>query len=197
MAAPVPYAPYPALAEAATESQVTAMPSEPAIGIEDLFRRHAPAIASLGLAMLQSVEEADDLVQDVFIRAWRAIDRLQNREDARPWLMTIAIRVARTRLRRRKLLRLVLRTDEPDFEQIAGPSPHPEHRDLIKRLYAILDKLPVELRIAWLLRYVQAETVESVASLCGWSVSTAKRRIHAAHTRVTARLNASTQGEIV
>jgi RNA polymerase sigma-70 factor (ECF subfamily) len=197
MAAPVPYAPYPSLAEAATESQVTAMPPEPAIGIEDLFRRHAPAIASLGLAMLQSVEEADDLVQDVFIRAWRAIDRLQNREDARPWLMTIAIRVARTRLRRRKLRRLVLRTDEPDFEQIAGPSPNPEHRDLIKRLYAILDRMPVELRIAWLLRYVQAETVESVASLCGWSVSTAKRRIHAAHTRVTARLKASTQGEIV
>jgi RNA polymerase sigma-70 factor (ECF subfamily) len=164
------------------------------LGIEELFRRHSPAIASLGLAMLQSVEEADDLVQDVFLRAWRALDRLQNREEARPWLMTIAIRVARTRLRRRKLSRLLFQTDEPDFERIAGPGVQPEHRDLVKRLYEILDKMPVELRIAWVLRYVQAETLENVAELCGWSLSTAKRRVQAAHTRVTARLNAITPG---
>src|SRR6186713_749555 len=170
------------------------LPSDEAIGIEELFRRHAPAVASLGLAMLQSVEEADDLVQDVFLRAWRALDRLQNREEARPWLMTIAIRVARTRLRRRKLSRLLFQTDEPDFERIAGPGVQPEHRDLVKRLYEILDKMPVELRIAWVLRYVQAETLENVAELCGWSLSTAKRRVQAAHTRVTARLNAITPG---
>src|SRR5262245_38791096 len=91
------------------------------LGIEELFRRHSQAIAALGLAMLQSGEEADDLVQDVFLRAWRALDRLENREEARPWLMTIAIRVARTRLRRRKLTRLLFRVDEPDFEQVAAP----------------------------------------------------------------------------
>jgi RNA polymerase sigma-70 factor (ECF subfamily) len=185
--------PRPRLVEPA--SGIRPLPEVPEqLGIEELFRRHAPAIGSLGLAMLQSVEEADDLVQDVFLRAWRALDRLENREEARPWLMTIAIRVARTRLRRRKLSRLLFQTDEPDYERIAGPGVQPEHRDLVKRLYAILDKMPVELRIAWVLRYVQAETVESVAELCGWSLSTAKRRIQAAHTRVTARLNAATQG---
>src|SRR5690349_1832578 len=96
---------YPRLVAAGEPASGSPEPTQP-LGIEDLFRRHAPAIASLGLAMLQSVEEADDLVQDVFVRAWRAIDRLEDREAARPWLMTIAIRVARTRLRRRKLTRL-------------------------------------------------------------------------------------------
>jgi DNA-directed RNA polymerase specialized sigma24 family protein len=61
----------------------------------------------------------------------------------------------------------------------------------VKRLYIILDKMPVELRIAFVLRYVQSETVQSVAELCGWSLSTAKRRIHAAHERVTAKLDPS------
>jgi len=157
--------------------------------IEELFRRHAPAIASLGLAMLQSVEEADDLVQDVFIRAWRAMDRLENPEGARPWLMTIAIRLARTRLRRRKLTRLLFRTEEPDFERIAAPHVHPEHRDMVKHLYGVLEQIPVGLRIAWILRHVQEETVQSVAELCGWSLSTTKRRLQEAETRVTARLN--------
>jgi len=141
--------------------------------------------------MLQSAEEADDLVQDVFIRAWRAIDRLEEPEGARPWLMTIAVRLARTRLRRRKLKMLLFRLDEPDFEQIPAPGTLPEHRDLVKRLYSILDKMPVELRIAFVLRYVQSETVPSVAELCGWSLSTAKRRIQAAHERVTAKLEAA------
>jgi RNA polymerase sigma-70 factor (ECF subfamily) len=174
---------------------VSAQKPDEALGIEELFRRHAPAIASLGLGMLQSVEEADDLVQEVFLRAWRALDRLERREEARPWLMTIAIRVARTRLRRRKLSRLLFRMDGPDLDQIATTGTLPEHRDLVRRLCTILDKLPVELRIAWVLRHVQSETVESVAELCGWSLSTAKRRIHAAHVRVTAKLNAATQGE--
>jgi RNA polymerase sigma-70 factor (ECF subfamily) len=160
-------------------------------GIEELFRRHAPAVASLGLAMLRSAEEADDLVQDVFLRAWRAMDRLTDPEGARPWLMTIAVRCARTRLRRRKLSQLLFRLDEPDVEQIPSPGVLPEHRDLVKRLYLVLDKMPVELRIAFVLRYVQSETVQSVAELCGWSLSTAKRRIHAAHERVTAKLDPS------
>ncbi len=168
--------------------RVSAEPQRPP-GIEELFRRHSAAVASLGLAMLQSVEEADDLVQDVFLRAWRAMDRLEDPEGARPWLMTIAVRCARTRLRRRKLSQLLFRLDEPDFDQVAAPGALPEHRDLVKRLYVILDKMPVELRIAFVLRYVQSETVQSVAELCGWSLSTAKRRINAAHERVTAKLD--------
>jgi RNA polymerase sigma-70 factor (ECF subfamily) len=161
------------------------------LGLEELFRRHAPAIASLGLAMLQSAEEADDLVQDTFVRAWRALDRLHDREGARPWLMTIAIRLARTRLRRRKLTRLLFQVDETGLDQFAGANSLPEHRDMLRRLYAILDRLPVELRIAWVLRHVQEETVPNVAELCGWSLSTAKRRIQAAEQRVNARLNAT------
>lgn len=183
--------PRPRLVEPASRVRELPEPNQ-AIGIEELFRAHAPAIASLGLAMLQSSEEADDLVQDVFLRAWRALDRLRDREGARPWLMTIAIRVARTRLRRRKLSRLLFHANVPDFDQVAAPGALPEHRELLGRLYAILDKMPVELRIAWVLRYVQAETVQSVAELCGWSLSTAKRRIQAAHTRVTAKLSTLT-----
>ena len=185
--------PRPHLVEPASSVVASQGPDE-TLGIEELFRRHSPAIASLGLAVLQSVEEADDLVQDVFLRAWRALDRLERREEARPWLMTIAIRVARTRLRRRKLSRLLFRMDEPNFDQVAAPGVLPEHRDLVRRLYAILDAMPVELRIAWVLRHIQAETVESIAELCGWSLSTAKRRIHTAHARVTAKLNQVTQG---
>ncbi len=183
--------PRPHLVEPA--SHAGTLPEE-AIGIEELFRRHAPAIASVGLSILQNVEEADDLVQDVFLRAWRALDRLDNREDARPWLMTIAIRLARTRLRRRKLQRLLFRGNQEEIDQVAAPGALPEHRDMVKRLYSILASMPAELHVAWVLRYVHAETVENISAMCGWSLSTAKRRIRSAHARVTTRLDAATRG---
>lgn len=162
--------------------------------IEELYREHAAAISSLGLSMLQSQQEADDLVQDVFLKAWRALGRLRDREGARPWLMTIAIRLARTRLRQRKLTRWLFRSDEPAIERVAAPGSLPEHRDLVQHLYRALDQLPIELRIAWVLRYIQEETLPAVAELCGWSLSTAKRRIDLADARVTARLNVKGAG---
>lgn len=162
----------------------------PEIGIQELFQEHAPAVASVGFAMLQNLEEANDLVQDVFVKAWRALDRLHDREAAKPWLLTIAIRLAKTRLRYRKLEQFVLRVQEPQVEDVPALGSLPEDRELVMRLYQILDRLSIELRIAWVLRHVQEETVQGVAELCGWSLSTAKRRIKAAEARVAARLAA-------
>jgi RNA polymerase sigma-70 factor (ECF subfamily) len=160
------------------------------VTFEDLFRQHAAAVASVGLSMLQSAQEADDLVQDVFVKAWRAFDRLEDREAARPWLMTIAIRLARTRLRRRKLTRLLFLADDQEIERVAAANAPPEELDMLKRLYGILDRIPVDLRIAWVLRNVQQETVPTIAELCGWSLSTTKRRLRTAEERVNARLAA-------
>jgi RNA polymerase sigma-70 factor (ECF subfamily) len=182
--------PRPHLVEAAPEASALPRPEEP-IGIEELFRRHAPAIASVGLSMLRSAEEADDLVQDVFLRAWRAFDRLENPEEARPWLMTIAINLARTRLRRRKFSQLLFRADKSEGERIPAPGALTEHRDLVRRLHTVLDRLPVEQHTAWVLHYVHGETLESVAVLCGCSHSTAKRRIHAAQARIASQLCAA------
>jgi RNA polymerase sigma-70 factor (ECF subfamily) len=158
------------------------------ISIEELFREHAPAISSLGVGMLHNAQEADDLVQDVFLRAWRALDRLRDRSVARSWLTTIAVRLALTRLRRRKLARVLFQLDDPMADRGVEPASASEHGDLAWDLYRILDQLPAELRVAWVLRHIHQETVQGVADLCGWSLSTAKRRIRAADQRVSPRL---------
>ena len=159
------------------------------LDIEDLFRRYAPNVASMGLAMLGQRDEVDDLVQDVFLRAWRGMKRLEDAGAVKSWLMTIAVRVARTRLARRRFTRLFLPTGEVNVEEIAAPETSPEERVTLQRLYRILQRMPVDLRIAWVLRHVQSETVEEVARLCGWSLSTAKRRIADAEKRVGKKLS--------
>jgi RNA polymerase sigma-70 factor (ECF subfamily) len=156
--------------------------------IEDLFRDHAAHVASLGLMVLGQRDEVDDLVQDVFLRAWRALRKLRQPELARPWLMTIAIRLARRRLQRRRLLRGRLPPPDLDYEQIAAPGISAEDRVLVQQLFRALEALPVDLKVAWVLRHWNGETVESIAALCRWSRSTTKRRINAAHERVLRRV---------
>ncbi len=152
--------------------------------IDELFREHAPAIASLGLAMLGRAEEADDLVQDVFLRAIKGIDGLRDPSRVREWLVTIAIRQGRTRLKRRQLSRLLLPKEEMDFDAIAGRNCSPEDRLQLARLFEVLESLSADQRVAWVLRYFQRETTQRVADQCGWSLRTTKRRLKKAHERV-------------
>lgn len=158
--------------------------------IDHAFRMYAPDVATRGLAMLGSAEEADDLVQDVFMRAFRAIGDMTDPAALRAWLMTIAVREALRRLKKRRLSRLWFGAEDLDFEALADPSASQEIKLQTGRLFRVLDRLPAELRIAWVLRHLEQETTETVARECGWSLSTTKRRLAAAHERVVKGLGA-------
>lgn len=161
-----------------------AAPSDPVILVAEAFRQYAPLVASLGLRMTGMSADVDDFVQEVFLRATRGIAQLRHPAAAKSWLMSITINVARQRLRRRKLRRLVGLDRSNDHEQIVDPRLSPEERMLVTRVYGVLDGLPVNQRLAWTLRNVEGERLEAVAMLCGCSLSTAKRRIAAAQTAI-------------
>ncbi len=162
-----------------------AAPTAPYVHIDDLFRRYAPDVAARGVSMLGNRDEADDLVQDVFLRAFRALGSLADPELARPWLLAIAVREALRRLKRRRLSRLWFVGNDFDFEQLAAPTATPDLKLQVGRLFRALDGLSPELRIAWVLRHLECETTEAVAAQCGWSLSTTKRRIATAQQQLS------------
>ena len=69
----------------------------------ELFRRYAPYVSTIGLRLLGRDDDLDDLVQDVFIEAYRGIHGLRTPEAIRGWLARITVRRATRRLRARKL----------------------------------------------------------------------------------------------
>ena len=140
--------------------------------------------------MLGNAEEADDLVQDVFVRAFRNIGKLSEPAAVRVWLLTFTVREALRRLRKRRLSRLLLGRPEVDFESLADPSAPADVKLQIVNLFRELERLPTDLRVAWVLRHLENETTESVAAQCGWSHSTTKRRITEAHARLLKELGA-------
>jgi RNA polymerase sigma-70 factor (ECF subfamily) len=155
----------------------------------ELFERFAPYVARIGLRLLGREADVDDLIQDVFIAALR--QRHQVREPAafRSWLAIIAVRTARRMLRKRRLRTFVgLDSGAPALE-LRDQGMSPERRALLARVYQVLDRIPVDQRIAWTLRYVEGEKLEAVAERCGCSLATAKRRIAAAHGRLEAELS--------
>jgi RNA polymerase sigma-70 factor (ECF subfamily) len=149
------------------------------VEFDELFARYGRYVARLAARMLGAGDsEVDDVVQDVFWLASRRLSRIADMIQARGWLATVTTRVVRRRLRRRRFLGFFHAS--PHRADAPAPGATAEQRALLARLYEVLDGLPTEQRLAWSLRYLEGEPLDSVAAACNCSLATAKRRVSAA-----------------
>jgi RNA polymerase sigma-70 factor (ECF subfamily) len=148
--------------------------------IEAAFRRYSSYVAAIAIRLLGRDDEVDDVVQDVFLAAQRGRGKLRDPNAIKQWLATVTVRIARRRLRLRRLRTWLGFDKNEGYEDLAAPGATPDDRALLSCVYAVLDELPVAERIAWTLRNVEGERLDNVARLCGCSLATAKRRIAAA-----------------
>jgi RNA polymerase sigma-70 factor, ECF subfamily len=149
--------------------------------LDRVFRAHSGYVAAVAIRLMGRHDEVDDVVQEVFVAAMRGLRSLREPLAIRGWLATVAVRVARRRLRRRRFAAVFGRATLPDYDELIVTATQ-DKALLIKRAYRILDALPVNAKIAWMLRHVEGEPLDTVAQMCGCSLATAKRRIAAAQT---------------
>lgn len=181
-----------------TPARTTARRAEPlrlvadndvaAVSLEGLFRSYSPYVAAIALRLLGRDEDVDDVVQDVFLSAWKGATNLRDPGAIKGWLATVAVRTARRRLKMRRVKMFLRLDDDPDYGNVAAPGASPEEKALLSRIYEVLDGLPVDQRLAWTLRYVEREQLDDVARLCDVSLATAKRKIAAAQQAISATL---------
>jgi RNA polymerase sigma-70 factor, ECF subfamily len=145
-----------------------------------VYRRYASYVAAVAHRLLGRDDEVDDTVQEVFMVAVRGLPKLRDPAAVKPWLARVAVRVSRRKLRVRRMRAFFGVLDPTVYHTVADDSATPEERALLERMYCILDSLPANWRIAWTLRHVEGERLESVAALSGCSLATAKRWIAAA-----------------
>jgi RNA polymerase sigma-70 factor (ECF subfamily) len=168
--------------------QTTARPGSQHSQFDALFHEHYRYVAFLAFRMVGQREDADDVVQEVFCALAEQLGDLQRLDSLKGWLATVTIRRARRKLERRRLRRAIGLESDLDYDNVAGPNAPHEQRLVLRQLYTALDKLPANERIAWMLRYIDDEAIDVVAHHCGVSMATAKRRIRAAHDRLTKEL---------
>lgn len=156
--------------------------------LEAIFERYAPYVAAIAIHILGREEEIDDVIQEVFVEAAGGLHRLRQPEALKGWLATTAVRLCRRRLRQKRFWVLLGLRPQP-YDEAAWPEAEPEERILLRRVYAALDEVPANQRIAWTLRHLEGEKLEAIAELCNCSLATAKRWITAAQEAIKAKVS--------
>jgi RNA polymerase sigma-70 factor (ECF subfamily) len=158
---------------------------------EVVYRRHAGYLLGLSTRLLGSRADAEEVVQDAFIAGFGQLGTLRDPGALRVWLGQIAVNLVRHRLRRLRLLRLLgleRGADDATLEAIAAPGLHPEACGELALIDRALRRLRADLRIAWMLRHVEGLELTEVASVCGCSLATIKRRLAEADAAVRAHV---------
>jgi RNA polymerase sigma-70 factor (ECF subfamily) len=147
---------------------------------ERMVREHQDRMYALGYALTGNRHDAEEVAQDTFLRAYRALityppDRIRDLKQ-RAWLHQIAVNVVRNRHRGVRPRLVELNGSEPDHS--SGPEEDAMRRAEIDELATRVAGLPPRYRDAVVLRHVQELTYEEAADALGQPVGTVKANVH-------------------
>jgi len=148
----------------------------------ELYDHFAPRIFGLGMVMLGEPAQAEDLVQDTFVKLWRnAAHYDPGRGSLDTWVLLIARSLAIDTIRRRVLeTRILASREEPEVSVEPGPEDQATTQDLADRARRAMATLSPGQRAALELAYFGGRTSAEVAELEGIPIGTAKTRIRTA-----------------
>lgn len=148
-----------------------------------LVRRHAPAAARFLYASGADDGEVDDLVQEAFFRAFRALDRWRQEATFRSWLFTIAGNLLRDERRRRRG-RVLVRLDDRDLPDGADPHGEVTAREAEERMRRGIAALPRLQREVFLRRVQEGSDYAEIARVLGTTPGAARVHYHHAVKRL-------------
>ena len=147
-----------------------------------LVQRHGRVCLRYATRMLGNQEDAEDVTQEAFVRAYGALGRYDARVQFRTWLMTILINRCRTALsRRRKQEERIVRDADVAAIPMVTEQDDMALRDTIERALARLE--PAQ-REAFLLKHVEQLSYEEMSAMTGAGISALKMRVQRACERL-------------
>jgi RNA polymerase sigma-70 factor (ECF subfamily) len=165
---------------------------------EVLVERYKDAVQNLAYRMLGNVSEAEDVTQEVFVRAYTQLATYKPAHKFSTWLLSIASHLAIDQLRRRRFLALPLE-DVPFLEWIADHGTGPEQSALQgeqqDEIQAYLQRLPGKYRAVILLRYWYDLSYEEIATALHLTPALVKARLHRARELLARYIKDNKQNE--
>ena len=165
---------------------------------EELVRKYDRNVFRIANHITQNREDAEDVVQDAFLKAFQNLGQFQGQSKFYTWLVRIAVNEALMRLRRRRPERMVsldedINTGEDTIpREVADWSPNPEQLYNQSELREILQKtiqgLPPSFRTVFVLRDVEGLSTEETADALGLSIPAVKSRLLRARLQLRERL---------
>lgn len=150
---------------------------------EELVRRHQPRVFATARRHARLEREVEDIVQEIFVKAYHKLDSWRGEAPFEHWLMRLAVRTCYDHLRRHQRNREEASGGEQELDLVASASgTGPEQTSLTdpaaaKALVdAVLERLPPAHRLVLVLMELEERSVREIADLTGWSVPLVKVR---------------------
>ncbi len=137
--------------------------------------------------MLGERSDAEEAVQDAFVRAYRALPRYEERDRFEPWLFRIVLNCCRTLAESRSRRQKRYVAGDEALATVAAPQTADDEA-VREEVMAALEKLPAEQKEAFLLRHVEGLDYDQMSQVTGAGVSALKMRVKRASDRLQAML---------
>jgi RNA polymerase sigma-70 factor (ECF subfamily) len=158
------------------------------LALEALIRRYQTYVFRLCCLVMRNEQDAEDMTQETFLRACRALPRYQSREGSsfEAWLYRIAVNCCRSRMRRKWYQ--MLPWPEPAPQIMAEPDEQPERRveqnEWRAEILDAIDSLGDKHRMVVVLRYYAGMSNEEIAEALGLPSGTVRSRLFTARERL-------------
>jgi RNA polymerase sigma-70 factor (ECF subfamily) len=161
------------------------------VAIPRLLDEYGDRIYRMGLHMCATPQDAEDMVQETFIRAYRSWSQFEGRSAPSTWLYTIASRVAKRQYRRRAgepqmlgSLYQQLPSGEEGVIDVVTPDESPldgvERGEAEERIAALVGSLPLRFQLPLVLKEIADFSIAEIAGILGLNGNTVKTRIYRA-----------------
>jgi RNA polymerase sigma-70 factor (ECF subfamily) len=151
--------------------------------MEALYDRYAAHVERVLARVMGFDTELYDLVQEVFIEAFKSVAAMKDGQALNAWLTTLSVFTARQCIRKRRRRRVYWVKDPDNYMEVPVNDADPSEIEALRLTYQALETMATDDRIVFSLRFIQGMNVAEVATTCRVSVSTAKRRLKRAETR--------------
>jgi RNA polymerase sigma-70 factor (ECF subfamily) len=153
-----------------------------------LWKAYGGLVYRIAERAMGSPHDAEDIAQDVFLQLFNKLGQLRDPGALRSFIVSVTVRMVRWKLRRRRLRQWVGLTESGQVPDL--PSRGIDTDQALTRFYSLLDQLPVEDRMIFVLRRVDGMQLDEVAAAMGLSLATVKRRLCRADAKLSGLMEA-------
>lgn len=176
---------------------IEALKSGDTPSFEELLRRYSTKVMSLALRLTRNKDDAEEVLQDVFITVHRKLDAFEGKSQFSSWLYRITVNSALMKLRKRKQEKATYLEDVlPHYQDSSLVKTGEDEQgdkmairgELIAALTDAIEKLPEEYRPVFVLRDVDGLTSKEVGKMLDLTIPAVKSRLHRSRLMIRRRL---------
>jgi RNA polymerase sigma-70 factor, ECF subfamily len=161
--------------------------------IDSLFHQYELGVFRLALSIVDDPIEANEITQETFISAIKALGKYQEKQSFKAWLFTITVNCSRSHLRKRrareKLQATLTRLFRIEFEKQPLPEESYIQSEKEAALWKELNRLNDQLRIVVVLRYFHGLPIREISEILSIPEGTIHSRLHAAREQLRMALD--------